>query len=282
LLPTFGAELQKLPAYSTAKRVRAYAVVIGIEKYRDVPDAAHAAGDAQMAEAYLQSALGVPPENTKVLINSRATRSDVESAIEVWLKNQLESEPGIPAQVFVYYSGHGSPQPATGEAFLVPYDGNPDTIEKSGYPLNRLYASLAGLPKTSSLVILDSCFSGAGDPTGPNRPRTLIAKGSRPLVPVLENPAISGSMAVLSASKASQISGSYEDKASGLFTYFLLRGLQGEADSNKDKKITLKELFAYLRPEVVRQARKDNREQEPQLSPPGGGPWEGEALAVVR
>jgi len=94
----------------------------------------------------------------------------------------------------------------------------------------------------------------------------------------------SRSIAVLAASKGTQTSGNYADKRMGLMTYFLLRGLQGEADSkgNQDGKITLGELYAYLRPEVFKQAKKENRDQEPQLSPPDGGPWRDQALAAVR
>ena len=58
----------------------------------------------------------------------------------------------------------------------------------------------------------------------------------------------------------------YDQKGHGLLTYFLLKGLQGEADQNKDRAIDLAELFEYVKPQVERVARREfNNEQTPQL-----------------
>jgi hypothetical protein len=51
----------------------------------------------------------------------------------------------------------------------------------------------------------------------------------------------------------------------GVFTYFLLKGLGGEADVNKNNAITFGELGDYVQSEVKAQAAVDNREQTPQL-----------------
>ena len=74
-------------------------------------------------------------------------------------------------------------------------------------------------------------------------------------------------MTVLSASAGDQISSTYAEKGHGLFTYFMLQGLRGEADGNSDGAITLAELYEYTRPNVERIARKQyNNEQTPQLT----------------
>ncbi len=62
--------------------------------------------------------------------------------------------------VYVYYAGHGTPNPKTGEAYLVPWDGHPDYPDGL-YPLHDLYAALNTLPAKEVLVLLDACFSGA-------------------------------------------------------------------------------------------------------------------------
>jgi len=46
-----------------------------------------------------------------------------------------------------------------------------------------------------------------------------------------------------------------------------LKGLQGEADSNKDGAVDVEELYAYLKPHVEIAARRMNTEQTPQLLP---------------
>lgn len=65
--------------------------------------------------------------------------------------------------VFVYFSGHGAPAANTDEAYLVPFDADPANIMRTGYALKRRYAQLAELPAKWVVVVLDSCFSGAGD-----------------------------------------------------------------------------------------------------------------------
>src|SRR5207249_8048183 len=124
----------------------------------------------------------------------------------------------------------------------------------------RLYDRLAALPAKEVVVMLDSCFSGAGG-------RSVIAKGMRPIVTEVENPMlVKGRTVVLAASTGQQVSSTYEEKAHGLLTYFFLKGLQGEGDTNKDGTIELTELFHYLKPQVERVARREfHNEQTPQL-----------------
>ena len=153
--------------------------------------------------------------------------------------------------MFVYFSGHGSPNPAKGDAYLVPYDGDPTYIDQTGYPLKRMYEQLGKLPAKSVTVAMDSCFSGAGG-------RSVLAKGARPLVTVAMVDALPANITVLSASAGDQISNSYQEKGHGLFTYFLLKGM-------KEKGADMKSVFAYLKPEVARTARRElNSDQDPQ------------------
>ena len=55
------------------------------------------------------------------------------------------------------------------------------------------------------------------------------------------------------------------DLKHGIFSYYLLKGMEGDADANKDGKITLGEMQAYLVENVGRQAGMMSRRQEPQL-----------------
>lgn len=253
-----------------AIRKNAYAVAIGIEQYREkLPKADFADRDATLMGEYLTKVLGYPAENVIVRLNDRATRTDMVKYFEEWLKNNVE--PG--GSVFVYYSGHGAPNPKTGEAYLVPYDGDPSFVDSTAYPLKQLYAALDKLPAKDITVVLDSCFSGAGG-------RSVLAKGARPMVLSMENPMLASSKAVvLAASGGDQISNTFEAKGHGLMTYFFLKGLQGDGDLNKDGKLDMTELFEYVKPNVQRIARKQyNNEQTPQLmgSPAllkNGGGW---------
>lgn len=252
-----ASDVDRLPVARNAKKKNAYAVVVGIGKYREkLPAADYADKDAELVGEYLTKVLGYPEENVIVRLNDRATRTDLVKYFEEWLRNNVE--PG--ASVFVYYSGHGTPNAKSGEAFLVPYDGDPTFVDSTAYPLKQLYAALDKLPAKDVTVVLDSCFSGAGG-------RSVLAKGARPMVLTIDKPAqASGKTVVLAASGGDEISNSYEDKGHGLLTYYFLKGLQGDADANKDGGIEMAELFDYVKPNVQRIARKQyNTEQTPQL-----------------
>lgn len=245
------------PAVKVGKNDNAYAVVIGIDTYRNkLPKADFASHDAKIMGDYLTKAMGYEEENVALLLNERAAKTDLEKYLEHWLPKRVEKD----ASVFIYYSGHGAPNPKTGDAYLVPYDGDPTFVDATGYPLKRLYEQLNKLPAKQVIVMLDSCFSGGGG-------RSVIAKGMRPMVISVENPVIAGGRTVvLAASAGEQVSSTYDQKSHGLLTYYFLKGLQGAADKNKDGSIELAEVFDYVKPQVERKARRDfNNEQTPQL-----------------
>lgn len=251
------SDVDEPPAARTASGKNRYAVVIGIEQYRDkLPKADFANRDAFIMAQYLIKVLGYPEENVKVLVNEQAALTDLTKYLEDWLPNNVPKD----GSVFVYYSGHGAPEPKSSSAYLVPYDGNPAFLTTTGYPLDRLYEVLDKLPAKEIIVALDSCFSGAGG-------RSVLAKGARPMGLSIENPVLNSSkMVVLAASSGIQISSTYEEQAHGLFTYFFLKGLQKEADVNKDGTIELNELYDYMKPRVEDVARKIyNNQQTPQL-----------------
>ena len=249
------SDVDDLPQVQAKPNKNAYAIVIGVEKYRQkLPKADYADHDARIMAKYLTKVMGYPEENVVTLTGEHATKSDFQKYIEKWLSNNVEKE----GTVFVYYSGHGAPNPNTGDAYLVPYDGDPSFIEQTGYSLKRLYQNLNKLPAKEIIVVLDSCFSGAGG-------RSVLAKGARPLVMNLDKQVLrSDRIAILSASAGNQISSTYDEKGHGLFTYFLLKGI-------KDGNSELGALYYYLKPQVEKIARKTyNNEQTPGLIAPAG------------
>ncbi len=251
---TVRSDVDDLPAVKTRLNKNAYAIVIGIEQYRQkLPRADYAVSDAKLMSEYLSKVMGYPEENIVTLINEHATKSDMEKYFEKWLSNNVEKE----STVLVYYSGHGAPNPSSGDAYLVPYDGDPAFIEQTGYSLNRVYENLAKLPAKNVIVALDACFSGAGG-------KSVSTKGSRALVRIEKSSA--RNIAVLTASQDNQISSSYEDKGHGVFTYFLLKGIKELLSEDKNSKLELSELYNYIRPQVERTSRRlYNNEQTPQL-----------------
>ena len=102
----------------------------------------------------------------------------------------------------------------------------------------------------------------------------MLAKGLRPLVTKVEDARpLSGNLSVMAAALGEQTSSTYDEKGHGLFTYFMLKGIKNEDVAKPDGSLELADLFAYLKPQVERIARKQfNNEQSPRLIETGGGP----------
>ena len=83
------------------------------------------------------------------------------------------------------------------------------------------------------------------------------------VVPLEKN--VSRTVTVISAATAGQISGPLKDKEHGLFTYFLLKGLGGVADTNQDRKLTVSELAAYVKVKVKEQSSAKGWDQTPEI-----------------
>ena len=256
------SDVDEFPDADAKPRPGRYAVVIGVQDYRQkLHSADFARRDALSVAEHLTRIMGFPRENVVTLVDEHAAKSDMEKYLEVWLKEK--AVPGTTA--FVYYSGHGAPDAASGDTYLVPYDGDPAFISKTGYPLKSLYRLASELRAARTILAIDACFSGSGD-------RSVAPKGARPLV-IRVDPSvpISGKTVVLSAAGPSQMSSTYQEQGHGVFTYFLLKGLRGAQDANGDGRMDTDELFEYLRPQVEYTARALYfNEQVPQMTAPSG------------
>lgn len=246
--------LDEFPKASGAPRPKDFALIVGIESYRSIPKADYGESDAKRMRSYIE-ALGVPSQNIVSLTGQSASKSDIVKYLEEWLPANVSPE----SRVYFFYSGHGAPEPQSGSAYLVPWDGDPAFPKSTAYSVAQLYASLEKLPAKEAVVMIDSCFSGAGG-------RSVLAQGARPLVTVHEDaPAASGKVSVITASGPDQIAGGLALRKQGLFSYYLMRGLAGAADANADKSVSLGELRDYLSAEVPKAARRSNREQTPRV-----------------
>lgn len=259
--PRKASDVDEIPKPGKGTKDRdAVALVIGISKYREemIPQVRYGRRDAEIMAAYLETVAGVSRSRIKLLTDGEATFSDMAAYVEEWLPRRVTPD----TTVFVYYAGHGTPNLATGKAFLLPYDGHPDFASKL-YPLDRLYEMLERLPAKEVVVMLDSCFSGA---TG----RSVLPSGARPVGIAIENPVLaSGKLAVLAAATGTQISSDYDKEQHGLFTYFALKGLRGEADRDNNGTVDVEELYEFVKKGVTAVASEElNRDQTPILQPP--------------
>ena len=239
------------------------AVIIGNQNYKskDVPNVDYAVSDARIVKKYAQKSLGFRPGNIIYLENATQAQFNSVFGVKDDCKARLHSYlRKNKSDVFVYYSGHGAPDVDTKTGYFVPVDCDPSTVRFNGYSLKTFYDNLAKLPARSITVVLDTCFSGGSE-------KGMLLKHASPVFIDVKNPLlIMKNACVLTSSTGDQISSWYPAKKHGLYTYYFLKGLQGEADANKDRKVTGAELHNYLTDEVSYMARRLHmREQHPQI-----------------
>lgn len=240
------------PSYRLPERPDDFALVVGIGKYSDIPEAQFAQRDAEAVREHLIAG-GFPSRNVIELLGEKAGRSSMEKFLETWLPRNVNEN----SRVFFYFSGHGAPDPKTGEAYLLPWDADAGFLENTGYPIKRLYEKLGALKVKEVVVAMDACFSGAGG-------RSVLAKGARPLVTTVAVAGVPKNLTVFAAAGGDQITSTLESEGHGTFTYYFLKGLGGGAKDDSGT-VTAKGLYDYLKPKVQDAARRQNRDQAPVL-----------------
>ncbi|UVT14789.1 MAG: caspase family protein [Nitrospira sp.] len=243
-------DIDELPAQaSTLQQRHIYLVSIGLSSYLDrrILSRKYASRDAETVARYFQTFGGVPSSNIHLLVDWKAFHSHMEKAFSGWLRSQ----PTSGAVVIVYFSGHAMVSQA-GEVMLIPYDGA--STATTLYPLKAIESVLAKLNAKQAILIFDgnvSQLQGGSemnvtprwDLTGGNTIRLIAGEG---------------------------LSHRLDDDSHqhGLFTYYLLRGLRGEADSNRNGEVTLGEITDYVRQKVTWASKSQFESvQRPQVIP---------------
>ena len=233
----------------------AVAIIIGISNYKSLPKAEFAKDDAQVFYDYAIRALGVKPGNIKLLMDEQADAEEIYTAFKTWLPARVKST----TDVYVFYSGHGLPTQDGSGLYWLPQRASRDLISKTGILLSEVNSDIQASKPKSVTIFMDACYSGQA-----RGGETLVAS-ARPIALKSQPTTFPSNFTVISASQADQISSSSPDLQHGIFSYYLMKGMEGDADLNKDGKITLNETQAYLSENVGRHARIMNRQQEPQV-----------------
>ena len=247
-------------------RENSVALVIGNKNYKwGIPAVEYALNDAFSVKEFLIQHHGYKPGNVLVLEN--ATLSDLKVVLgDGAVKGRLHDivKPGS-TELFVYYSGHGAPGVNNGESFLLPVDANPDKLELTAIRLSQFIETIASLNPVKTTFAVDACFSGATN-GGEN-----IIKGASSLAIKLKPVAQQRpNQVILTASGDNEVASWYDDKRHGLFTYYLLKGLSGSADTDKNQAVTAAEMRRYLLDQqngIPYKARElFSRDQNPQIN----------------
>lgn len=207
--------------------VKIWAVVVGIGRYVHMPTLKFSDDDAYQMYAFLKSPEGgaLPDNQVRVLIDEDATRENILKAMrEVFLKADENDV------VMFYYSGHGV------EGAFLPddFDGFNNQLEHE-----EIKKILLQSKAKQKICIADACHSG-----------TLLAMKDS-YAGTLQRyyqafDDTKGGLALLMSSKAEEYSLEDNGLRSGVFSHFLIQGLKGGADTDKNKIISIKELFDFV------------------------------------
>lgn len=247
------------PKAAGPKQSKALIVSIGVGRYRDERVAAvkYAGRDAEVMAGHLRAVGSIPEERVRVLVDTHALKDDLAETFEEWLPKRADAA----TAVYVYFSGRAVVDGVTGAVSLVPFDGTTTAVHRL-YSVRRLQESLARASVQRAILMFDVSLEPAPglDPAASPAPVWDATGGDR-----------KDQMMWMVAQRGLQEAHAFEQGRHGLFTYHLLRGLQGLADVDRDGTVVAGELCTYARNQTNRVAREQfGNEQDPLCLPPPG------------
>jgi uncharacterized caspase-like protein len=167
----------------------------------------------------------VPEDHIRLLIDESAIADNIYKGLD-----EIISMAGPDDVMMVYLAGHG----LQGVFLPTDSDGYHGRVE-----YEEIKSRLADCEAHQKLVIADACYSGS----------LLAAK-----TPMFESvdlfykklAASGGGTAFLLSSKSEEYSLESQGLRQGIFSHFLIKGLEGDADQNADKMVTLDELYSFV------------------------------------
>jgi uncharacterized caspase-like protein len=251
-----GSETNPRPLYE-----KSWAVVIGINQYAHWPHLQAAVADAQAVAERLKS-MGF--EQIVLLRNAEATRTRILTEIGT----SLSRSTGPNDRVVIYFAGHGfTEELPNGEqvGYIIPVDCPQSNFFTHAISMQQIRETFSRMRAKHIYYVMDCCFSGYGFSRGAG----VLPETRGYLQAMTER----RSVQMITAGRKGDLA--HEQGGHGIFTLYLLRGLQGEADLNNDGVVTASELGAFVQPNVY---QASSQKQLPQYGRLDG---EGEVVFVV-
>lgn len=232
-----------------------WAVVVGVSEYQNsgIPSLKYADKDAEAFANFLRRPQGggFDSDHMRVLLNKDATLANIKDALINFLSQAIDID-----LVIIYFAGHGAPEPGRPQnMYLLTYDSDPRALGTTAFPMWDIQTVLARYITAKRVIVFtDACHSGGISAEFATRglgvtETNLINQYLADLARSKEG------VVVFTASAAGEVSQEYPEYGHGVFTYFLLQGLEGKADYNNDYTITINELMQYVEEQVKRKTR---------------------------
>lgn len=239
---------------ASSEKPKLFLLTIGINQYKNPKYSLnYAQADADGVERLIKSnSASIFPEIISYSIrNDQAIKSNIIKALEEIKSKSLEQD-----LLMVYYAGHGV---MSGEAlkerefFLVPHDitqlyGRDEILTEKGISASELKKFSQSINAQKQVFIIDACQSSGAI-------ETLALRGAAEEKAIAQLARSTGTFWITSTG-TSQFAAEFEKLGHGVFTHTLLEGIKGSGDTNKDKKLTIRELSTYIENIVPELAEK--------------------------
>ena len=254
-----------------AQEPRRLAVIVGVDAYRTgsgLPSLKHAGSDAHQLAGSLREQGYTVFEMTHAV--AREVGKETMAPNADYIRDQITGVLGFPNlgakdSVILSFHGHGvqyeivekttvdgeSVENPSPKFFFCPADTTIEGLRTANevaeqnhlLPLDELYKSLGQCKAATKLLIVDACRN---DPSQPGEFRTGLASATLPKLPPPP-----GGIAAFFSCKANERAVEDPDFKHGVFTHFLVQGMQGRADQPlegqpADGIVTFAELSAYV------------------------------------
>lgn len=232
---------------------------VGVNKYQDegLPTLNYSSVDCQgLADALTGATRQFPQKEVKIHHDFASLPPSLEN-VRVSLQ-EITAAAKPQDMVLFYFSGHGMLEANSQEAFLCLADTQKSNLKNTGLGLQELLQLLNNCPAQNQLVWLDACHSGGMTLRGTTREPLL--NPTTQLVEVLQRSAAKskGFYALLSCD-TNQQSWEFPELGHGVFSYYLMRGLNGEAADSKGI-ISADGLYRYVYHQTLQYIDKTNQQ----------------------
>jgi uncharacterized caspase-like protein len=240
-----------------------WVLLIGVDRYIDasLPSLRYAAIDCQGVGNALAAATQAFPDREFSIHHDLVAETPTLARIESSLR-RIVTEAQVQDTVLLYFSGHGVLEPSTQQTVLCVRDTEREKLLSTGLQIQIVLEMLGHCAAHSQLVWLDACHSGNLNFIGRNaaRSNTVLLNPTTQLLASLRQQATHsrGFYALLSCDEEQQ-SWEFPDLGHGVFSYYLMRGLRGEA-ADAQGVIDADNLYRYVYRQTVQYIDRTNQQ----------------------
>ena len=225
------------------------ALIIGISSYDILGPLSNCREDAEAIHKVLMER-GYAPERLVLLTDAATAPENRPTYTSIKRRIKQVCDFSTPKDsLVIYFAGHGTS--IDGEGYLIPQDGDEKDRENS-ISITKLQQQMQNSKAGRKLLVLDACHSGSA------------TRGVSGIAPSLKTAGVH----VMASCAENELSHPDPDSKHGIFTRYLLEGVDGKADTDKNGSVTQKELFEYVQKSMMEWGLKTGKTQRPQMLSP--------------